>query len=103
MCVAAAISALLAAQARKVPARSSRQGAFGFAAAAFAVFALSNGVTAAGVDARVVLAASVLGVGLIAMSLLMLVRAYTRGEMGDKLRRAREMVAEERARTKERR
>jgi hypothetical protein len=37
---------------------------------------------------------------LMGISLLMLVRAYRGGEMSEKMRRAREMVAEERARTK---
>jgi len=39
---------------------------------------------------------------LIGVSLLMMVRSYTSGEMSEKLRQAREMVAEERARTKDR-
>jgi hypothetical protein len=99
---AAVIAVIFAAQARRAPARSSRRLAFGLGAAAFAVFALSNGLVGA-VSAPVVQALSMAGIALIGVSLLMMVRSYTSGEMSEKLRRAREMVAEERARTKERR
>jgi hypothetical protein len=101
--IAAAVMAVgFLMQARRASARSSRQFAFSLGGAAFAVFALSNGLTALGFDGQVVQAASVLGIMLIGLSLFMMVRSYTSGEMSDKLRRAREMVAEERARTKER-
>ncbi|MBX0326786.1 hypothetical protein K2Z83_03705 [Oscillochloris sp. ZM17-4] len=100
---AAAMAIALAAMTRRAPARSSRRSAFGFSAAAFAMFALSNGLASAGAGAQLVQVSSMLGVALIGVSLLMMVRSYTGGEMGEKLRRAREMVAEERARTKERR
>jgi hypothetical protein len=101
--VALIVAALLIVQARQAAPRSARRAAFGFGAAAFAAFALGNGLAAAGMGGQAIVAASVAGVALIAISLLMLVRAYRGGEMSEKLRRAREMVAEERARTKERR
>lgn len=99
---AALIAIVFAVQARRAPARSSRQSAFGLGAAAFVLFALSNGLILGAVNAAIVQALSIAGVALIGVSLLMIVRSYTSGEMSDKLRRAREMIAEERARTKER-
>jgi hypothetical protein len=99
---ALAMAALLIVQARQAPARSARGRAFGLGAAAFAVFALGNGLAAFGMGEQAILAASVVGAALIGVSLLMLTRAYQGGEMSDKMRRAREMVAEERARTQDR-
>jgi Na+/H+-translocating membrane pyrophosphatase len=97
---ALAVAALLIIQARRASARSSRRTAFGFGAAAFAAFALGNGLAAAGLGGQIVLGVSVAGMALMGISLLMLVRAYRGGEMSEKMRRAREMVAEERARTR---
>jgi hypothetical protein len=99
---AVAMAIALVVMGRRAPARSSRRSAFGLSAAAFGVFALSNGLAAASLGAQLVQAASLLGVALIGTSLLLMVRAYRGGEMGEKLRRASEMVAEERARTKDR-
>lgn len=99
---AALIAVVFAAQARRAPARSSRQSAFGLGAGAFACFALSNGLILGAFSPTIVQIASFAGVALIGLSLLLMVRSYTSGEMSDKLRRAREMIAEERARTKER-
>lgn len=98
----ALIAIMFAVMARGAPARSSRQSAFGLAAAAFVCFALSNGLTFGGVSPTVVQILSFIGVAMLGVSLLMMVRSYTSGEMSDKLQRAREMIAEERARTKER-
>lgn len=102
MILAIAITFVFIVQARKAPIRSSRQFAFLSGATAFAIFALSNGLTALGVGAQIVQVLSMFGIALIGVSLLMMVRAYTSGEMRDRLRRASEMVAEERARTKDR-
>ncbi|NTV63556.1 MAG: hypothetical protein HGA65_08480 [Oscillochloris sp.] len=103
MIAAAVIAVIFLAQARKAPARSMRQIGFGLGAAAFLMFAISNGLVAAGVIGQVIQVVSIVGIVLIGVSLLLMVRSYMRGEMGDKLERAREMIAEERARTKERR
>lgn len=102
MIIAAMMAILLGIQARTIPAQSARRNAFGLSAAAFATFALGNGLSAVGIDGQPIQIISLAGVVLIALSLLMLVRAYQAGEMSEKLRRAREMVAEERAKTKNR-
>jgi hypothetical protein len=96
------VAVLLIVQSRRTPVGSSRRRAFGLGAAAFGVFALGNGMSAIGVGEQVTLAASIAGAALVGVSLLMLTRAYQGGEMSDKMRRAREMVAEERARTQDR-
>lgn len=102
MIIAAMMAILLGIQARTIPTQSARRNAFGLSAAAFATFAIGNGLSAVGIDGQPIQIISLAGVVLIALSLLMLVRAYQAGEMSEKLRRAREMVAEERAKTKNR-
>ncbi|NNJ09337.1 hypothetical protein EKD04_003245 [Chloroflexales bacterium ZM16-3] len=96
------IAVLLAAQARRVPARSFRRAAFICSAVAFALFALGNWFSEISLGSQIIQAISIAGVAMIGASLLLMVRAYTSGEMREKLRRAQQMVAEERARTKER-
>jgi hypothetical protein len=63
------------------------------------MFGLGNASAAFGLGGQAILATSIAGAALIGVSLLMLTRAYQGGEMSEKMRRAREMVAEERART----
>jgi hypothetical protein len=93
---------ILMVQASRVPTHSSRRRAFGLGAAAFVMFAIGNGLSAFGLGGQANMVTSMIGAMLIGISLLTLTRAYQGGEMNDKMRRAREMVAEERIRTQER-
>ncbi|WP_129627395.1 hypothetical protein [Candidatus Oscillochloris fontis] len=102
MIAAALIAVIFALQAHKAQPRSSRQLAFGVSAAAFVLFALTNGLTIIYLDPNLLQIITMIGIALLAVSLMLMVRAYSHGEMGDKLRRAREMIAEERSRTKQR-
>ncbi len=102
MIAAALIAIVFVLQARKAQPRSSRQLAFGTSAAAFVLFAVTNGMAIIYPDLNLMQIITMLGIGLMAVSLMLMVRSYMNGEMGDKLRRANEMIAEERARTKQR-
>ncbi|NJN17160.1 MAG: hypothetical protein HC822_13230 [Oscillochloris sp.] len=73
-----------------------RRRAFGFGAAAFALLAISNGLTYFNMAGSVVVIASFGALLLIAVALVALVRAYQTGEMRDQFQRARDMVDEER-------
>jgi quinol-cytochrome oxidoreductase complex cytochrome b subunit len=92
---------LLIREARRAPARSRRQRAFWLAAGALSLFALLNGLQVAGMNTdALLLPVLALGVTLLAISVVLLYRAWRHGEMNEQIARMREALAEERERHK---
>lgn len=92
---------LLIREARRAPVRSRRQRAFWLAAGSLSLFAVLNGLQVAGVNTdNLLLPVLALGVILLAISVLLLYRAWRHGEMNEQIARVRQAVAEERERQK---
>jgi len=86
---------LLARQATQAAQRSWRRRAFSFGAVGFGLLAFGNLLALLGFVAPLMLLVS-LGVALLLVSLASLFLAYRAGELRDQLRRAGDMVAQER-------
>lgn len=94
---------LMARQARSAAPGSRRRLAFNLGAAGFGLFAVGNLLPLLGFFSSSTLALSVgLGSALLLASLVTLFLAYRAGEMRDQLRRASDIVAEERQKSAER-
>lgn len=93
----AAVALVLFFQSRRVTAGSQRRQAFELAAAAFAIFAMANGLVLRGIgDEMAIIGGTFIGLVLLAFSLFMLFQAYRSGEMSAEYQRARALLAEQR-------
>lgn len=75
-----------------------RRRAFGFGAAAFAIFASLNALVTLGLTGWSLFAASFLGIACMAGSLVSLLLSYRSGEMDEQMRRAHDLMDRERRR-----
>lgn len=92
---AALVALALAAQARKAPGPQRRR-AFALGAAAFALIALGNLLSALAVAPFLAGVPTIVGMATMFGSLLTLFFAYRAGEFDAQMQRAREMVSDER-------
>lgn len=86
-------------QSRQAPAHSYRQRAFALATGAFGLFALLNALRLIGVNTdSVLLIIYAVAVTLLGVSVVLLYRAWKRGEMKEQIGRMHEALEEERNR-----
>lgn len=91
---------VMAQQARRAPALSHRQRAFGIAAGVFGLFTLLNGLQIVGVELNITLSIviRVIACLLILLSLVFLYMAWKGGEMRAQIERAQQAINQERKR-----